>query len=319
MRPFRRVGVVFNGAKSQRRLREYCQAARALLEPSGGQLTVYTSSGPNDLPCQARQALAAGCDLLVAGGGDGTLLGLLPAVWQSGAALTPLPLGTCNDYARALGIRDLDEALAALSRGAVRTVDLGLCSYVGLEGQPEQSPFCLSAGLGFSAAVARAEASRGLRVLKGALGRYALVLSSAGLMLRFRGGRAELTLDGQRLERSVALLEVSKVARLGGMALTPRARLDSGFLDVCLFDGPLARRSLLLLRSQGAGRQTTWPDYDYFCDQPAYNRLGLTRLTELEVRPERLMPVHLHGDFVGYGPARFTLRAAGLRVLAAAP
>jgi diacylglycerol kinase family enzyme len=318
MRTFSRVAVVFNGAKNQRRLREYCEAARAVLRPSDGRLAVYASSGPTDLERQARQALDDGADLLVAAGGDGTLLGLLPAVWRSAAIVTALPLGTCNDYAGALGIRTLDDALAALRGGRVRQVDLGLCAYRDPAGQPRQAPFCLSAGLGISAAVARAESGGVMTSLKAALGSQALLLSSAGLLVRFRGSPAELLLGGQRLKRSVALLEVSKVASLGGLALTPRARLDSGFLDVCVFDGPLPRRSRLLLSLQLAGRHTTWPDYEYFCDQPAYNRLGLARLTELEVRPERLMPVHLHGDFVGYGPARFELQAAALRVLAAA-
>ena len=67
---------------------------------------------------------------------------------------------------------------------------------------------------------------------------------------------------------------------------------------------------------QMSDRHIGWRDYQYFSDDPAANALGLSCLRELVVAPRRPTPLHLHGDFVGYGPARFTIVPSGLRVLA---
>jgi diacylglycerol kinase (ATP) len=310
-----RVAIVFNGAKDRRRLAGYCEAVKA--QPGASRaVTVYASAGPADVEARARQAVADGHSLIVAAGGDGTLLGVLQTVRGTQVAVTVLPLGTSNDYAKALGIRSERDALTALRAGVVRRADLIACAYTGLDGAPREQVICLSAGLGFTAAVAQTESSPLMSLLKRGVGNPAFIFASAWLTATYRGGRADLVLDGRPLATSFSLLEVSKAARIGGMGLTPRARLDSGFLDVCLFDGSASRRARLLLGLQVSDRHVAWPDYDYFCDDPAFNGPGLSCVKELVVAPRHLTPLHLHGDFVGYGPARFTVLPAALRVLA---
>src|SRR5262249_32654116 len=160
-------------------------AARARLATSNGTLAVYASSSPADLQAQARCAVEQGYELIVAAGGDGTLLGVLQGGGGADVTLTRLPLGTCNDYAKALGIRDERDALRTLMTGSARSVDLGTCTYVGLGQERCEAIFCLSAGLGFSAALARAESSRWLTCLKEGLGKQALVLASAKLVATY--------------------------------------------------------------------------------------------------------------------------------------
>jgi diacylglycerol kinase family enzyme len=312
------LAVVFNGAKDRRRLAAYCAAAKPRLGPHGV-VSVYPSTGPADVETQARRAVADGHGLIVAAGGDGTLLGVLHAVRGTEVAVTVLPLGTSNDYAKALGIRSERDALRALRAGVVRRADLIACAYTGRDGTPHEQVICLSAGLGFTAAVARTERSPLMSLLKRGVGNAAFFLASAKLVATYHGSRADLMLDGRRHATSFSLLEVSKVARIGGMGLTPRARPDSGFLDACLFDGNVARRARLLLGMQVSDRHVGWRDYQYFSDDPTANALGVCSLRELVVEPTRRTPLHLHGDFVGYGPARFTIMPLALRVLALDP
>src|SRR4051812_3280579 len=163
--PVSRLAVVFNGAKDRRRLAAYCAAAKAQLGPDGV-VTIYASTSPADVEARARRAVADGHDLIVAAGGDGTLLGVLQAVRGTPVAVTVLPLGASNDYARALGLKSARDALTALRSGVMRPVDLIACEYIGRDGAPREQVICLSVGLGFTAAVARAERSPLMSLLK---------------------------------------------------------------------------------------------------------------------------------------------------------
>ena len=66
-----------------------------------------------------------GDDLMVAGGGDGTISAAAAALAGTETVLGILPLGTLNHFARDLGIpTDLTEAVALIARGSERRVDV---------------------------------------------------------------------------------------------------------------------------------------------------------------------------------------------------
>lgn len=63
---------------------------------------------------------------IVVGGGDGTLNRALPMVLEAGVPLGVLPLGTANDFARALGLpADPEAALEVVLAGHTRKIGLG--------------------------------------------------------------------------------------------------------------------------------------------------------------------------------------------------
>ena len=71
----------------------------------------------------ARELAATDCEVLVAGGGDGTTRGVAEAAVQAGKTLGLLPLGTFNYFARNLGIPlELEAATKVILEGfPVRT------------------------------------------------------------------------------------------------------------------------------------------------------------------------------------------------------
>ncbi len=74
----------------------------------------------------AREAVAAGCAALVAGGGDGTVNVVASALVGTSIPLGVLPLGTLNHFAKDLGVpADLGEAAAIVLAGHTEQVDVG--------------------------------------------------------------------------------------------------------------------------------------------------------------------------------------------------
>jgi diacylglycerol kinase family enzyme len=75
---------------------------------------------------RCRAIAERGDELLVVGGGDGTVSAAASALVGTDTRLGILPLGTLNHFARDLGIpTDLDEAAQLIARGHVRRVDVG--------------------------------------------------------------------------------------------------------------------------------------------------------------------------------------------------
>src|SRR2546423_6742736 len=74
-----------------------------------------------------RTALAKGCEMIVAAGGDGTLNEVVNGLREdaSGIVVGLVPLGTGNDFARTLGLpTNIDEAIGLLRTGHTRAIDL---------------------------------------------------------------------------------------------------------------------------------------------------------------------------------------------------
>ena len=98
---------------------------RAGFEAAGVDVDVRSIPG-GELDGAARRAGADGFDVVVAGGGDGTLNTIANALAGGPVAFGVLPLGTHNHFAKELNVPlDLDAAVAALARGVTRDLDVG--------------------------------------------------------------------------------------------------------------------------------------------------------------------------------------------------
>ena len=138
-----RAGVAVRGT------REAVERGR----PSWRDYAVYLTREPGHATELAREAVAAGAELVLAVGGDGTMNEVARALIGSPAALGIVPVGSGNGLARALRLPLRPaHALGALESGARRRMDVGF-----LNGRP----FLNVAGVGFDAVVGRSFHERG--------------------------------------------------------------------------------------------------------------------------------------------------------------
>jgi YegS/Rv2252/BmrU family lipid kinase len=183
----------------------------------------------------ASRAVADGCDLVVAWGGDGTVNEVAVTLIHSPAALGVVPAGSGNGLARGLGlaVRPADALEKALT-GSAHAIDVG--EFGGRR-------FFNVAGVGFDAAVAARFNRQGQ--VRGLL---AYVRSIAPRFLSYGAVPCLIEADGERIAHSVLLVTIANCREFGGHAvIAPLARPDDGLLDLVVIPdrSPVDRLSLV--------------------------------------------------------------------------
>ena len=92
----------------------------------GIEARVTVAKGGSEMTDAARAALADGAEVVVAGGGDGTINAVASVLVGTGRAFGVLPLGTLNHFAKDIGIPlALEAAVANIVNGVRKDVDVG--------------------------------------------------------------------------------------------------------------------------------------------------------------------------------------------------
>lgn len=265
---------------------------------------------------QAHAALAAGAELILIAGGDGTLRMVSEEVARTGVPIGVLPQGTGNLLARNLALPlNLTEALEVAFTGDEQAIDLvRLSTDARLEAtepadedgdaeaprEPVGTSFLVMAGLGMDAAI-----MSGVRDdLKAKVGYLAYFVSGVRA-LAFPATRVKITVDDEepRTYRARTVV-VGNVGFLqAGIPLLPEAEIDDGLLDVVViapkrFLGWLS----IVWRVMTRGKRSN----------ERLERLTGTRVT---IVAERATPMQLDGDPIGEGTEITAEIGAGLLLL----
>jgi diacylglycerol kinase family enzyme len=181
---------------------------------------------------QAREAVAAGVDLVVAAGGDGTIRSVAAGLKGTGVPMGLVPLGTGNLFARNLDIpvNDQDDAIVLAFAGVDRQVDVLVADIRRPDGTKESHTSLVMAGIGIDATMI-ANTNPELKKRVGWLAYVDAGLRSLPASIPFR---ATWRVDAGRVHRPKASsLLVANLGYLpGNIELIPDAEIDDGQLDV---------------------------------------------------------------------------------------
>ncbi len=160
-------------------------------------------------------------DLVIIGGGDGTLSAAADALFETGLPFGIWPMGNANDLARTLGIAfTVTEASQVITAGHLRRIDLG---------RVNGRHFFNVASIGLSVTIAD-------RLSGDAKRRWGIFayLGCAWEASRAIGSfRAQVTCDGSREEFKVIQIAVGNGRHYGGgMTIVDDATIDDGRLDL---------------------------------------------------------------------------------------
>lgn len=232
----RRIAVVLNSSAGSGKAREVSEQLSALFTGTGRELAIQLVPEGGDIRQAAETAVAEGCDVLVAGGGDGTISSAAGAVVGSGMPLGILPLGTLNHFAKDLGIPlELEGAARVLLAGKEARVDVA---------EVNGRIFLNNAGLGVYPSIVR---MRG-RLQASGLGRWLALLWATLAVVRrrpFFAVRVETPTE-KLLRRTPLVMVGNNEYRMIGLEAGSRESLSKGELAVYLMNAERRRRLLLL-------------------------------------------------------------------------
>lgn len=248
---------------------------------------------PGEAICRAAAELADR-ELVVVGGGDGTLGGAAGELAKRGAALGILPLGTRNHLARDLGVPlDLGEAAKLIAARPIRRIDLA---------RVNGHAFVNNASVGaYPELVAerdRRDAPKWLATLPATL----------AVLKRLRHHRLRLEMDGTGQPIATPLLFVgnNRYALDAGRVGT-RAALDDGVLSVLAVAAKRRRELIGFVVRTLLGRADPERDFAAIGDAPALTVTGHARTIAIALDGE-LERLTL--------PLRFVLEPRALAVVA---
>jgi diacylglycerol kinase family enzyme len=120
------IAVVLNGTSGQGTAPKAAERLKEIFGEAGREVRVTLAKGGTEVNAAMRRAVEGGCEILVAGGGDGTINCGASAAIGGDIPLGVLPLGTLNHFAKDLGIPlELDEAAKVVLDGVECKVDVG--------------------------------------------------------------------------------------------------------------------------------------------------------------------------------------------------
>ena len=181
---------------------------------------------------QTREAIAAGADVVMAAGGDGTIRAVAEQLRGTGIPIGLLPSGTGNLLARNLGLAldNLAESVSNAFTGKDRKIDLGVVEARRADGTTASNVFLVMAGLGLDADML-ANTNPKLKARVGWLAYVDAIFRSLKGSNRLR---IRYQLDGQstRTLNAHTVLIGNCGSLPANILLLPEAAVDDGIFDI---------------------------------------------------------------------------------------
>lgn len=223
----KRIKLIINPNSQRLKVSLLLSSIIGKFKNAGFDVDLYKTKGGGDAIEVAREAVrSGGFEVIVAGGGDGTVNEVINGMMPNPIQMGILPLGTSNGLAQELNI-----SLNPLK--SVDTIINGSCVKMDV-GFANGRYFGLMLGCGYDAITVE---NTNLK-LKKIAGKFAYVLAAIKSLKKLKSNRIQLVVDGDRLDEDSVFVVVSNTRRYAGKySLTPNARYDDGFFDVFMYTG----------------------------------------------------------------------------------
>ncbi|MGZ9586525.1 diacylglycerol kinase [Paenibacillus marinisediminis] len=293
----KRARLIYNPTsgreEGKRRLADILQR----LDVAGIETTTHATEGEGDATKCAMDAIDRGYDMIIAAGGDGTLNEVIQgmAVKENRPPLGIIPLGTTNDFARALGIpRDWEAACNIIIQQETRPVDVG---------RANDKYFINIAGGGSLTELTYEVPSR-LKTMIGPLAYYMKGLEK--MIFRLRPTELHLKIDGHgEFHEEFMLFLITNTNSVGGFEkLAPGASIDDGLFDVILLKKCNIAEFIRIVTMALRGEHVLDPYVVH------------VRSNCIEVTSPDHVQLNLDGEYGGTLPAVFDLLPSHLQIFA---
>jgi diacylglycerol kinase (ATP) len=296
-----RTMIIFNPAAGQMRLRRQIDEVVQYLTDQGWDIDLRVTEKRGDATRFAREAVAQCYNMVVAAGGDGTNNEVINGdLVGSDVIFGLLPVGTTNVFALELGIpvtnplyvRPVLDAARVLIEGRIRHIDAGKAG---------GRYFLLMGGVGWDAEI-------GAHVqpeYKRWFGPLAYIPAGFATAKSFVGRRVTVKLDGETIRDRAVMITVSNTRLYAGVVqMAPKACLDDGLLDVCIFRGKNVTAAFF---SYVWGVLIRRHIYD--------PRVQFHQARHIAIQAARGLAVHVDDEPLGHTPVEFSVARRALRIM----
>lgn len=277
--------------RNARRGQDDLSSAIAQFRELGFDLIEPPSSDPHSLSETIRR-YAKQVDLVIVGGGDGTLNAAIEGLLETQLPLGILPLGTANDLARTLGIPTaLPDACKVIADGRSERIDLGWVN---------GKHFFNVASLGLSVKITQQLS----REIKRRLGVLAYAIAACQVLLRSVPFTAEIHANGESIRVKTVQIAIGNGRYYGGgMTVAADAAIDDQRLDLYSLEIKHWWQMVALLPNMRSGTHSSWSFVRSMASQ------------EIELTTHRRYSINTDGEITTSTPARFRVIPKAISVL----
>lgn len=279
-----RVKVILNPYADHERGRNCIHKIAAAARPFGGVdlvLTEYPGHGRE----LAREAAAAGYEVVAAAGGDGTVSEVVNGLVQGDKAAVKLgiiPIGSGNDLAWSFGISgDLETAVKTLFNGQTIPLDLARVE----DDLGRYRLFDNNMGIGFDAIVVKE--TENITRVHGFL--MYMLATLRTIAFYYDTPRLKMQFDEENIDQETLFLAFGIGPRHGGgFLITPAAQQNDDLIDTCLVNpvGRLTMMLMLLRVMKGT--------------HVGHKAVSLRQNKRIIVQSDQPMPIHTDGEMFAY-------------------
>ncbi|MGH7652227.1 MAG: diacylglycerol/lipid kinase family protein [Gemmatimonadaceae bacterium] len=232
--------IIANPASGRGRGKRILREIR-LLAAEFPELELTLTGAAGDEEAQAQHAISSGARVIIVVGGDGTCSQVANSILRARAscALTVIPSGTGNDFAKTIGLSDRTprEIIELALSGATARIDVGLV---------DEHYFLNTCGFGFDPAVL--EETERVHFLRG---ESLYIYAALRKLFEFESLGVSVRGDDTQFTRKLLMLVASNGQYLGGaFRIAPNASVKDGALDLCFIsDASVIGRARLFARA----------------------------------------------------------------------
>ena len=284
MMSMKRARIIYNPTSGREAIRKNLPDVLEILENAGYETSAHATTGEGDAIEAAKLAVERRYDLVVAAGGDGTINEVVNGMAEQEyrPKLGIIPVGTTNDFARALQIpRDIVAAAEIIAKGDRIPIDIGRMN----------EKYFINIGGGGSLTELTYDVPSKLKTV---LGQLAYYLRGIEMLPSLKATNMSIEYDGKLFEGEAMLFLVGLTNSIGGFEkLSPSSSINDGMFTLLILKktnlADFIRIASLALR----GEHINDPKVIY------------TKANRIKVHSDEKVLLNLDGEFGGVLPAEF--------------
>jgi len=280
----KRARIIYNPTSGRELFKKHLPEVLMKLERAGYETSCHATTRAGDATIAAATAVERGHDLIIAAGGDGTLNEVVNGVAErpNRPTIGLIPMGTTNDFARALHIpRDIDHALDVIVKGETIPVDVG---------RMNDKYFINIAGGGRITELTYEVPSK----LKTVLGQLAYYLKGIEMLPSFKPSDVRIEYDGKVFEGEVMIFLVGLTNSVGGFEkLAPDSSINDGLFTLMFLKKTNLAETVRIISLALRGEHLNDPHLVY------------VKANHIKVTAKEKVQLNLDGEFGGLLPAEF--------------